>query len=204
MEHAVAPQPRPLTALPRRRLGLAPAPVVTEHVAILFTDIVGSTALLERLGDVAAHRLRRRHFGLLRHVIAEHGGREVKNLGDGLMVAFADASDAVACGLAIQRAVAAAVEHPLELRIGVAAGEAVTEDGDYFGWPVIVAQRLCCAAHGGDVLVADAALQPATDLPAHGAQPFGTLALKGVREPVESVALRPERPRAVAALGAPA
>jgi class 3 adenylate cyclase len=190
METAVAPA-RHLTALPRRRLDLAPAPVEVEHVAVLFTDVVASTALLDRLGDVGAHRLRRRHFGLLRHVIAQHGGREVKNLGDGLMVAFDRAHDAVACGLAIQRAVDATVEHPLELRIGVAAGEAVTEDGDFFGRPVIVAHRLCDVARAGEVLVAETALQfPAAALDGE-LQGRRLLALKGLRERVSAAALRP-------------
>ena len=61
-----------------------PAQIVT----LLFTDLVGSSALLEQLGDDAGERMRRTHFGLLRDAVAEAGGEEVKNLGDGLMVAF--------------------------------------------------------------------------------------------------------------------
>lgn len=59
-------------------------------VALLFTDLVGSTALLAHLGDDAAEELRRTHFGLLRQAVAQAGGEEVKTLGDGLMVFFAD------------------------------------------------------------------------------------------------------------------
>src|SRR5436305_5375351 len=76
-----------------------------EQVTILFTDVVGSTELLDRLGDDAAHEVRRRHFALLREAVRDNGGREVKSLGDGLMVAFADARAARTCGDAMQRAV---------------------------------------------------------------------------------------------------
>src|SRR4051794_22055653 len=68
-----------------------------EQVTILFTDVVGSTELFDRHGDHAAHELRRRHFALLRGAVRGHGGREVKNLGDGLMVAFASPPAAVEC-----------------------------------------------------------------------------------------------------------
>jgi class 3 adenylate cyclase len=168
-----------------------------EHVAILFTDVVGSTELLERLGDEAAHQLRRRHFALLRRVIDDHGGREVKSLGDGLMVAFAGAREAVACALAMQRGVTTSGQ-PLELRIGIAAGEAVREDGDYFGRPVIVARRLCDAARGGEVFVSEPTPELPTDRRADEVQPLGRLWLKGLRDPVVAAVLRP-RPLALSA-----
>ena len=94
----------------------------------LFTDVVGSTALLDRLGDHVAHAFRRRHFALLRGAIQEHGGSEVKSLGDGLMVAFTDARAAVACAVAVQRAVALCGD-PMSLRIGIDMGEAVRRAG---------------------------------------------------------------------------
>jgi class 3 adenylate cyclase len=154
----------------------------TDEVTIMFTDVVGSTELLERLGDDEAHEVRRRHFALLRRAIREHAGSEVKNLGDGLMVAFADCAAATACAHAMQRAVATCADC-LELRIGIASGEAVREGRDYFGRPVVVAKRLCDAAAGGEVLVAGA---PDAEL-----QPVEPLALKGLREPVAAAALRP-------------
>src|SRR5271167_1877527 len=79
--------------------------VTTENVAILFTDIVGSTELSQRLWPEAGDELRREHFSILRQAIAEAGGTEVKNLGDGLMVVFASASAALACGVSMQQAV---------------------------------------------------------------------------------------------------
>lgn len=152
-----------------------------EEATILFTDVVGSTRLLEAVGDDAAHELRRRHFAILRRAVREHGGREVKSLGDGLMVRFASARDALACAEGMQTAVRECGDC-LELRVGIASGEVVREDGDYFGRPVVVARRLCDSAGAGQVLVAgarDDALEP-----------VGALTLKGLREPVTASALR--------------
>jgi class 3 adenylate cyclase len=75
---------------------------------ILFTDLVGSAALFDRWGDEAADAVRRGHFARLRRAVAEHGGREVKSSGDGLMVTFSSAVAAVRCAVDMQRATAAA------------------------------------------------------------------------------------------------
>src|SRR4051794_39231784 len=150
-----------------------------ERVTLLFTDVVGSTRLFERAGDDAAHELLRRHFALLRAAISEHRGREVKSLGDGLMVAFGDPADAVACAHAMQHTVSASGD-PLELRVGVASGDAVRDHGDYFGRPVIVARRLCDSAGSGEVLVA---------CEAEPGQPVRSLRLRGLTEPVTATAL---------------
>jgi class 3 adenylate cyclase len=72
--------------------------MTTENVAILFTDIVGSTELSQRLSQERGDEFRRGHFVILRQAIAEAGGTEVKNLDDGLMVVFSSASAALACG----------------------------------------------------------------------------------------------------------
>ena len=125
-----------------------------EVLAILFTDLVGSTSLLSELGDDAADELRRSHFALLRTAVADHRGREVSSLGDGLMVAFVSARDAVACAAAMQRAVSAQPNR-LELRVGIDAGEPIHEGPDLSSTPVVVARRLCDAAEGGQVLVSD-------------------------------------------------
>jgi class 3 adenylate cyclase len=164
-----------------------PASQVLEHVTVLFTDVVSSTELLDRLGDHAAHQLRRRHFALLREAIDAHGGREVKNLGDGLMVVFASARPAVACALAMQRA-AAGAEDEVELRVGIASGETVREDDDHFGRPVVVAKRLCDAARAGDVLVSE---PPPGRVAGADSRGVGPLALKGLSEPVSATAMRP-------------
>ena len=77
--------------------------MATENVTVLFTDLVGSTALSSSLTQDAADVLRREHFSILRQAIAEHGGREVKNLGDGLMIVFGATSAALGCAVAMQQ-----------------------------------------------------------------------------------------------------
>ena len=156
----------------------------------LFTDVVGSTALLDRVGDHVAHVFRRRHFALLREAIEDHAGTEVKSLGDGLMVVFADARAAVACAVAMQRAVAVCGD-PTILRIGIDMGEAVREEDDFFGRPVIVARRLCDVAQGGQVVVSETVRRLAGAPSAHVLEPLGALVLKGLNDPVSATALRP-------------
>ena len=170
---------------------------VPERVTVLFTDMVGSTTMLERLGDDAAHELRRRHFALLRRAARDHAGHEVKSLGDGLMLVFGDARAAVECAIAMQHAVAEG-DDPLQLRIGIASGETLREDDDYFGRPVIVARRLCDAARGGDVLVSEPTRALVAVRAGHGLQSLGPLALKGLSEPVAASAVR-ARPLALSA-----
>src|SRR5450631_316576 len=132
--------------------------MITENVAILFTDIVGSTELSQRLSPEAADDVRREHFSILRQVIAEVGGTEVKNLGDGLMVAFGSASAALGCAVAMQQGVERdnrGREYSVGLRVGLSSGEVTREDDDYFGDPVIEAARLCATCEGGQVLATD-------------------------------------------------
>jgi class 3 adenylate cyclase len=171
----------------RRRSRATPTPEI-EQVAVMFTDVVGSTELLDRFGEDEAHALRRRHFELLRGPVGDHRGREVKNLGDGLMVVFQSPPTAAACGLEMQRAVGAC-EDPLQLRVGIAAGETVREEDDHFGRPVVVAKRLCDVADPGAVLVSG----PVRGLLPDSAverRPLGPLTLKGLSEPVTATLLR--------------
>jgi class 3 adenylate cyclase len=95
-----------------------------ETVTVLITDLVGSTALGPRVGPTVADALRREHFGVLRESIEASQGREVENLGDGLMVVFASASGGVGCAVAMQQAMERRnrfAEQPLHVRIGVGA-----------------------------------------------------------------------------------
>src|SRR5664280_1379089 len=130
----------------------------TEMVAVLMTDLVGSTAMADRVGPEAAEELRTEHFGLLRGALERSGGREVKNLGDGLMVVFDSAAQSLACAVQMQQAVEARnrrAEEELGLRIGVSVGDTTVEEGDYFGEPVVEAARLCARAAGGQIIVTD-------------------------------------------------
>ncbi len=167
--------------------------MAAETVTVLFTDLVGSTALSTRLGPDGAEELRRAHFGLLRGAIADTSGTEVKNLGDGLMVAFASPSQALACAVAMQQAIdrhnRQAEGESLAIRIGISAGETTVEDDDYFGEPVVEASRLVGKATGGQILVADV-VRIMTRGRGHDMVPLGDLDLKGLPEPVPASELR--------------
>src|SRR5437016_3544706 len=120
--------------------------------------MVGSTALASSLSADAADELRREHFSILRQAIAESGGTEVKNLGDGLMVIFRSASASLSCAVGMQQGVERdnrGREQSVGLRVGLSIGEVSREDDDYFGDPVIEAARLCARCESGQVLAAD-------------------------------------------------
>jgi DNA-binding NarL/FixJ family response regulator/class 3 adenylate cyclase len=151
--------------------------VESSFVTIMFTDVVGSTTLYDRYGDDEADARRARHFAVLREVVASHDGREVKSTGDGLMVTFTSAVAAVRCAVAMQRATTGAADG-LEVRIGIDAGEPLSEAGDLYGTPVIVASRLCDAAGPGEVL--------ATEL----MRPAGSFRVKGISESVATALVR--------------
>ena len=124
--------------------------------AILFTDIVDSTRLTQQLGDVVAMHLLHEHDSVVRSALARHGGKEVKHTGDGIMAAFDSAFRAVAAAAHIQRTLhepTAAERAQLRVRIGVAAGEPVTEQDDLFGAAVQQAARLCACAQPGCIVV---------------------------------------------------
>ena len=122
-------------------------------VTILYTDLVDSTKLLQRAGDEAAQRIFHAHHELLRDAVSVNGGHEVKWLGDGLMVAFPSAADAVRCAISMQQAARRPVAgERLEIRVGLNVGEPLREESDYFGTPVVVARELCDRAVGGQIL----------------------------------------------------
>ncbi len=164
----------------------------TETVVILFTDVVGSTALSQSLSPTAGDEVRRGHFSILRQAITETGGTEVKNLGDGLMVVFSSASAALTCGVAMQQAVDQDNRmrvYSVGLRVGLSGGEVTREDDDYFGDPVVEAVRLCAMCESGQVLAADVVRAMAGRRSRHECRSLGALELKGLAEPVETVAV---------------
>ena len=163
-------------------------------VSFLFCDQVGSTAVLEQLGEAANDELRRDLFAALRRPIDVFGGIEVKNQGDGFMVAFPRGPDAaVACAVAMQRAASGLAGRDrrvlVAIRVGVAAGEATVEDGDYYGRAVVEAARLCAAAQPGQILATEAAADLLDAELAERARSVGALLLKGFAEPVPSVSV---------------
>lgn len=163
------------------------------NVSVLFTDLVGSTALSSSVSPEVADELRREHFGVLRRAVAEADGTEVKNLGDGLMVVFPTASAALACAVGMQQATELDNrdrEVPFGLRVGMSAGEATEEDGDYFGDPVVEAARLCARCTSGQVLAADVVRAMAGRRTPFECVPLGDLELKGLPDPVPTVEVR--------------
>jgi serine/threonine protein kinase/class 3 adenylate cyclase len=138
----------------------ADRPDMREHAAadgtvtIMFSDIEGSTELAEQLGDDGWLALLRAHDRTVRACIAEHGGHEVKHLGDGFMITFQSARRAAHCAQAIQQSLERKdLPEPVRVRIGIHAGDAIRDDEDFFGRSVIVASRIAAQAAGGEVLV---------------------------------------------------
>jgi class 3 adenylate cyclase/tetratricopeptide (TPR) repeat protein len=162
-------------------------------VAVLMTDLEGSTAMAQRLGPVAAEEVRVEHFALLRGALERTGGREVKSLGDGLMVVFDGAAQSLACAAQMQQAVEARnrrAEEKLGVRIGVSLGDATFDDGDYYGDAVVEAARLCDRASGGQVIVTDVVYRLGGSRDGHAFESLGGLELKGIAEPVQAFELR--------------
>ena len=136
--------------------------VGVRSISLLFTDLGGSTAMYEELGDARAFAVVRDHFAILRRVAARHGGTVVKTIGDAVMAAFFDATSAVTAGLEMQAefeawAATLAMAHPPSLKVGVHRGTALAvhtdQSGlDYFGGTVNLAARAQGAASAGDVV----------------------------------------------------
>jgi eukaryotic-like serine/threonine-protein kinase len=145
------------------RPSMRPAAAPDGTVTMLFTDIEGSTAMNDRLGDVRWLELLRAHHALVRDEVHRHGGFEVKSQGDGFMVAFPSARRAVDCARAIQRAVEAQLgdhpDGPIRLRIGLHTGEAIKEEADFYGKNVALAARIADQARGGEVLASSVVKQ---------------------------------------------
>ena len=126
---------------------------------ILFTDLQGSTSILQSVGQSAFMVLLTEHDLIIRRALVAARGREVKHTGDGIMASFDDVTNALECSIAIQAAFearAATGQSPeLRVRIGIAAGEPVDRNDDLFGSTVTLASRLCDAAPAGHVLTSD-------------------------------------------------
>src|SRR5205085_4878520 len=170
-------------------IGESGAGVERSTAIVLFTDLVGSTELRSRLGEDAAEELRRHHDRLIVGAVEGNRGRLVKNLGDGVMATFTGASDALGAAVGIQQGLdrhnrSGSSDVPLEVRIGVSAGDVAFEEADCFGTPVIEAARLCAAAGGGKILVTEVVRLLAGTGGGHQFAPVGALDLKGLPAPV--------------------
>jgi len=162
---------------------VAPSGLLT----ILFTDVEGSTALTERLGDAKARAVLRNHERIVREALRAHGGAEVKAMGDGFMASFSSATRALECAIAMQRAFAAHddehPETPIRVRIGLNAGEPVAEEADLFGTAVQVAARVCAHAQPCQILASNVVQELAAGK-GFAFSDQGESVLKGLDKPV--------------------
>src|SRR6266566_3813146 len=160
--------------------------------AVLFTDMVASTAVRTELGEDAGDELRRAHDRLVDEATRAHGGIVVKGLGDGAMAVFGGASEAVEAAVAVQQAAdrvrrQEGTPAPLQLRVGVSVGEVAWENGDCFGTPVIEASRLCSSATEGQILGSDLVRVLTVGRLGSLFTSVGALNLKGLAKPLETV-----------------
>lgn len=174
------------------------------QIALMFTDLQGSTTLYERIGDANAWHLVREHFAYLGRIVRSHRGAIVKTIGDAVMAAFAEPADAVRAAIAVQEGTAAFNREQggeaISIKIGVHAGPSIAvtlnDRLDYFGSMVNLAARIQGLAAGGEVVVSgvlagDPSVAP---LVTHGHQEQARV--RGLSVPVEVVRLTSdERPK---------
>ena len=159
---------------------------------VLFTDIVGSTNLTQQLGDEAVMDLIHLHDTIVRNALADSDGREVKHMGDGMMVSFVSAAGAIKCATRIERDLAKHRKEqpdcPLQVRIGIASGEPVEHHSDLFGSTVQLAARLCSCATAEQILVSNVVAELCIGKKLRF-QDLGPRTLKGFDEPVHAHAV---------------
>ncbi|MFN2508506.1 MAG: nickel-binding protein [Chthoniobacterales bacterium] len=153
---------------------------------VLFTDIVDSTAMTQRLGDDKAMEMLRIHDTTVRDALDANSGREVKHTGDGIMASFLSAACAVRCALEIQRELARRERSdlPVKVRIGGAAGEPVDHANDIFGSTVQLAARLCAHAVPEQIVVSNVVAELCIGK-GLTFRPLGEVSLKGVEKPIQ-------------------
>jgi len=160
---------------------------------VLFTDIVESTTMTQSVGDEVAMLLLAVHDNVVRDALAALGGREVKHTGDGIMASFVSSAAAVKCAARVQREMRKQREEgkhaqPIEVRIGVAAGEPVEHHSDLFGCTVQLAARLCAHAEPEQILVSNVVSELCLGKGLRF-QDLGELTLKGFDHPVRAHAV---------------
>ncbi len=154
---------------------------------LLFTDLVDHTSVVTRLGDLAGQQWLRRHTALLREQFVAWEGVEEKWTGDGFLVSFASARRALACAIAIQRALEASnrapADAPIHVRMGLHTGEVLREGNELFGNAVILSARVMAEAGPDQILISELMcrlVQPSGEF-----RPIdrGLFTLKGFTEP---------------------
>ena len=152
----------------------------------MFTDIVGSTILIEAVGDEAWRRLQAWHDETIRRLLRERGGQEIHHAGDGFFVAFESADSAIACAISIRQTLA---DHrnrngfAPSVRIGLHTAQAVQTAVGFEGGGVHAAARVGALAAGDQILATLATVEATREPVAHG--PWRTEQLRGFRRPIE-------------------
>ncbi len=131
----------------------------TGPVTVLFTDIAGSTAMTQALGDAGAQQAVRAHNRIVREALSRNAGKEVKHTGDGIMASFVKTSDGVDASIQMQKETALHNQQnpdlPLHLKIGLNAGEPIAEDNDLFGTVVQLSARIVDKAAADQIFVSE-------------------------------------------------
>jgi class 3 adenylate cyclase len=133
---------------------------MTREIAVLFTDIRGSTTFFKIHGDIAGRLMMQRHYDMLFPLIEHHEGIIIKTVGDSIMATFNDLPQAVAAAIAMQRRLAEYNAHqsnedPIRIRIGINYGKGIIEENDVFGNVVNVASKLVSLGESEQILVSE-------------------------------------------------
>ena len=156
-------------------------------IAVMFTDIVGSTKLTQDHGDDAMQKIVRAHNKIVREALRNYAGTEVKHTGDGIMASFKSVPNSVEASREMMKGIAAFnkgnSEIPLQIRIGINAGTPIAEDGDLFGTTVQISARLCDKAEDGGIAVSNLVKELSAGSSAEFSE-MGAMDLKGVSEAV--------------------
>lgn len=154
---------------------------------IMFTDLVGYTSLMSRLGDDRAFELLREHNSVIRDSLTRFGGREVKHTGDGVMASFDNADQGLRSAVEIRDGIAGILvpdsDERLSVRIGMTSGEPLQEGEDLFGSVVNLASRLCDLAESGEILLSSECEAELTD-DSFALDSIGEVTIRGFEEPV--------------------
>jgi len=163
--------------------------------AIMFTDMVGYTSLMQE-NESRARELIQRHRELMKPLVEKHGGKILQYVGDGTFITFDSAIEAVNCGYEIQYVLK--VDKELSLRIGIHIGDVVIDGDEVYGDGVNVASRLEPMAEPGGICVSQEVYRQIKSHPEISAKPLGKVALKNVEDEMEVYALFKREEPAVA------
>jgi TolB-like protein len=176
--------------------------------AVLIADVVGYSRLMEADEAGTLMALKERRKGTVEPLVREHKGRIVKVMGDGVLIEFASAVNALACALAVQKAMAEAnaglpENRRIELRIGINLGDLIGEGSDIYGDGVNIAARLETLAEPGGICISGKLHDEVSGKLAFAAEDMGEVALKNIARPVRVYrAVVPTQPGAAVSTGA--